>query len=111
LLRVRSGSGNVSYFYGSGSGSGSILCNAKAESTNLYIFAYKLAERRHGSEYDKLKIMVLTFQPIRILLFSSLTFKMPAKTNLKKKFFCILLFEDTFTSFFKAKRQKVVTKQ
>jgi hypothetical protein len=33
------------------------------------------------------------------------------KTNLKKKFSCILLFEGTFTSFFKDKSQKEVTKQ
>jgi hypothetical protein len=30
---------------------------------------------------------------------------------LKKKFFCLLLFEGTFTSFFKDKSQKEVTKQ
>jgi hypothetical protein len=42
--------------------------------------------------------------------FSSLTFKMPTKTNLKK-FFCLLLFEGTFTSFSKIKSQKEVTKQ
>jgi hypothetical protein len=41
---------------------------------------------------------------IRILLFSSLTFKMPTKNNLK-------LFEGTFTSFFKIKNPKEVTKQ
>jgi hypothetical protein len=28
------------------------------------------------------------------------------KTNLKKKFFCLLLFEGTFTSFFKDKKSK-----
>jgi hypothetical protein len=38
---------------------------------------------------------------MRILLFSSLTFKMPTKN--KKKFSCVLLFEGTFTSFFKEK--------
>jgi hypothetical protein len=32
------------------------------------------------------------------------------KTN-KKKFFCIFLFEGTFTSFFKGKNLKEVTKQ
>jgi hypothetical protein len=43
---------------------------------------------------------------IRILLFLSLNFKMPTKNYFKKKFFCILLFEGTFTSFFKDKRSK-----
>ncbi len=48
---------------------------------------------------------------IRILLFSSLTFKMPTKnkkqkTKTKKKFFCLLLIEDTSTSFFKDKKSK-----
>ncbi len=52
FIRIGSGSGNVSYFYGSGSGSGAILCNDKAESTNLYIFAFKLTESRHGCQYD-----------------------------------------------------------
>ena len=33
--------------------------------------------------------------------FSSLTFKMPTKTNLKKIIFCLLLFEGTFKPFFK----------
>jgi hypothetical protein len=47
----------------------------------------------------------------RILLFSSLTFKMPTKNKFKKKFFCLLLFEGTFTSFFKDKSKKEVTKQ
>jgi hypothetical protein len=32
------------------------------------------------------------------------------KKLIKKKFFCILLFEDTFTSFFKDKKVKKVTK-
>jgi hypothetical protein len=44
-------------------------------------------------------------------LFSSLTFKTPTKNEFKKKFFGILLFEGTFTSFFKEKSQKEVTKQ
>jgi hypothetical protein len=44
--------------------------------------------------------------PIRILLFSSLTFKTQQKTNLKKMFFCLLFFEGTFTSFFKDKKSK-----
>ncbi len=43
---------------------------------------------------------------IRILLFSLLTFKAPTKTNLKKKFFCLLLFYGTSTSFFKDKMSK-----
>ncbi len=30
----------------------------------------------------------------------------PVKTNFKRKFFCFLLFEDTFTSFLKIKVQK-----
>ncbi len=44
---------------------------------------------------------------IRILL-SSLTFKMPTKTNLKKSFpaYCLLLFGGSFTSFFKNKKPK-----
>jgi hypothetical protein len=33
------------------------------------------------------------------------------KIQLKKKFFCLLLFEGTFTSFFKDKSPKEVTKQ
>jgi len=33
-------------------------------------------------------------------------FKTPTKTNLKKSFFCLLLFEGTFTSFFKDKKSK-----
>jgi hypothetical protein len=41
---------------------------------------------------------------IRILLFSSLTFKMPIKKKFEQKFFCIKLFEDTFTSFFIGKK-------
>ncbi len=43
---------------------------------------------------------------IRILLFSSLTFKMPPKNDFFKTFFCIVLFEGTFTSFFKDKTSK-----
>ncbi len=42
----------------------------------------------------------------RILLFSALTFKMPTKKLFKKKFFFILLFEGTFTSFSKGKKSK-----
>ncbi len=38
--------------------SGPILCNAKYMSLH---FSYKLAERRHGSEYDKLKIYGFDF--------------------------------------------------
>jgi hypothetical protein len=41
---------------------------------------------------------------IRMLLFSSLTSRRQQKTNKKK--FCLLLFEDTFTSFFKDKKFK-----
>jgi hypothetical protein len=37
---------------------------------------------------------------IQILLFSSVTFKMPKKIHI----FCLLLFEGTFTSFFKDKK-------
>jgi hypothetical protein len=33
------------------------------------------------------------------------------KNQLKKKFFCLLFFEGTFTSFFKDKSSKEVTKQ
>jgi hypothetical protein len=47
---------------------------------------------------------------IRILLFSSLTFKMPAKKLILTQFFCLLLFEGTFTLFFKDKKSKRVTK-
>ncbi len=44
---------------------------------------------------------------IRILLFSSLTFKMPTKTIFVKTFSCLLLFEGTFLhSFPKIKSQK-----
>jgi hypothetical protein len=43
---------------------------------------------------------------VRILLFSSLTFKTPTKNKFIKKFVCILLFEHTFTSFFKDKKSK-----
>ncbi len=43
---------------------------------------------------------------IRILLFSSVTFKTQKKTNLQKSFFCLLLLEGTFTSFFKDKKTK-----
>ncbi len=43
---------------------------------------------------------------IRILLFSSCQPRCQPKINLKKKFFCILLFEGTFTSFFKDKKSK-----
>jgi hypothetical protein len=51
-------------------------------------------------------------QWIRILLFSSMTFKMSTKTNLfVQKFFCLLLFEGAFTSSSKIKSQKEVTKQ
>ncbi len=42
---------------------------------------------------------------IRILLFKSLTFKRPTKYWFKKKF-CLLLFENTFTSFFRDKKSK-----
>jgi hypothetical protein len=37
--------------------------------------------------------------------------KMPTKCNFFKKFFCLLLFEGTRTSFSKIKNQKEVTKQ
>jgi hypothetical protein len=43
---------------------------------------------------------------IRILLISSLTFKTPNKNLILRKLFCLLLFEGTFTSFFKDKIQK-----
>ncbi len=43
---------------------------------------------------------------IRILLFSSLTFNMPAKNKFLTQFFLLLLFEGTFTSFFKDKKSK-----
>ncbi len=43
---------------------------------------------------------------IRILLFSSLTFNMPTKNNLKTKFFWLLLFEGTLTSFSNLKSHK-----
>jgi hypothetical protein len=46
-----------------------------------------------------------------LFLFSLLTFNLPTKTNLKKQFFCILIFKGTFTSFFKGKSQKEVTIQ
>jgi hypothetical protein len=36
---------------------------------------------------------------------------MPTKNKFKKKFFCLFLFEGTFTSLFKDKNQKEVTKQ
>jgi hypothetical protein len=49
---------------------------------------------------------------IRILLFSSLTFKVPTKNkHFFPKLLCLFLFEGTFTSFFKDKSQKEVTKQ
>jgi hypothetical protein len=32
---------------------------------------------------------------------------MPTKNKIKKKFFCLLLFEGTFTSFFKDKKSKI----
>ncbi len=38
--------------------------------------------------------------------FSSLTFKTPTKNKFKKKFFCLLLFQVTFSSFFKDKKSK-----
>ncbi len=37
--------------------------------------------------------------------------QMPTKNKFKKKFFCKILFEGTFTKFFKGKSQKEVTKQ
>jgi hypothetical protein len=43
---------------------------------------------------------------IRILLFSSLTFKRPTKNNFFTKVFLLLLFEGTFTSFYKEKNSK-----
>jgi hypothetical protein len=36
-----------------------------------------------------------------------LTFKTPTKINLQKKFFCLLLFEGTCTSFFKESSKEV----
>jgi hypothetical protein len=42
---------------------------------------------------------------MRILLYSSFTFKTPTKTN-KKNFFCLLLFEGTFTTFFKENKSQ-----
>jgi hypothetical protein len=47
---------------------------------------------------------------IRILLFSSLTFKTPTKKLIKKKVF-LALFDGTLTSFFKDEKLKEVTKQ
>jgi hypothetical protein len=42
---------------------------------------------------------------IRTLLFLSLTFKIPTKNlKIKKKFFCLLLYEGASTSFFKEKK-------
>ncbi len=37
---------------------------------------------------------------------SSLTFKTPTKNLFQKKCFCLLLYEGTFTSFFKDKKTK-----
>jgi hypothetical protein len=48
---------------------------------------------------------------ILILLYSSLTFKMSGKKLIfEPNFFCLLHFEATFTSFFKDKKSKRVTK-
>ena len=48
---------------------------------------------------------------IRIPLYSSLTFKMSAKKLIfELNFICLLLFEATFTSFFKDKKSKIVGK-
>ncbi len=49
---------------------------------------------------------------IRILLFSSLTFKRPTtvKTNFKKSFCWLLLFQGKFKSFFKDKKSKRINK-
>jgi hypothetical protein len=43
---------------------------------------------------------------IRILLFSSLTFKMPTKNQIFLKVFYIVFFEGTITSFFKNEKSK-----
>ncbi len=40
------------------------------------------------------------------VIFDSYLQKANKKTNLKRKFFCLLLFEGTFTSFFKDKKSK-----
>jgi hypothetical protein len=49
---------------------------------------------------------------LRILLFSSVTFKMPTKIIFfSLKFLCLLLSEGIFTQFFKDKSQKEVTNQ
>jgi hypothetical protein len=47
---------------------------------------------------------------IRLLLFSSVTFKMQTKKNFFPNFICLLIFEGTFTSFFQDKNSQV-TKQ
>jgi hypothetical protein len=41
---------------------------------------------------------------IWILLFSSVTIKKPANNKFYFKFFCLLIFESTFTSFFEGKK-------
>ncbi len=55
----------------------------------------------HGNVEPELGQYGRCVAKIRILLFSSLTFKSPEKTNFLHNFFCLLLFEATLTSFFK----------
>jgi hypothetical protein len=40
-----------------------------------------------------------------------MTFRTPTKNSFKEKFFCLLLFDGTSTSFFKDESQKGVKKQ
>jgi hypothetical protein len=48
---------------------------------------------------------ILVWIRIRILLFSSVAFKIPSQISVFLSFFCLLLFQDTFTSVFKDKKK------
>jgi hypothetical protein len=66
---------------------------------------YMLIVSAHICRQPLLRIYdILVWIRIRILPFLSMTFKTPTKNSFLKKFFRLLLFEGSFTSFFKVKK-------
>ncbi len=57
----------------------------------------------------RIRVRISGPMPLTNGQFSSLTFKMPTKTNFLANFFCLLLYEGTLTSFFTDKKSKRVT--
>ncbi len=94
----------VSFLYGSGSGSGSCDLRQWPAKCGQHVRPRAQgccrAARTAGSKGQYAFFFSAIFARIRILLFSSVTFKMATEND----FFCLLLPEASFTSFFKDKK-------